>query len=453
MKKIGLFLFPALFLLMAAAPALGMLVFGPAQAAANEVLAQPPEATDAEGSFNLSLLNDASDYFRDRFWLRQELITVNAALEAAVFAESASEKVILGKEGWLFFRETLDDYRGENPLSARRVWAAARTLALIREYAAARGAETLFVPVPNKNTIYPEYMPDRMSRATEPGNYDRLLSALAAEGVEALDLRPVLLAHKEEAQLYQRLDSHWNNLGAALAHDAILDALGRDGTAWDPAGFTLRQDHSPDLYEMLYPAGDEKDVQAYPDREQSFRYLRPIRSAEDQRISTVSETGEGSLLMFRDSFANTLHTFLAESFSQALFARAMPYDLRLLDSEQPELLILEITERNLNRLAERPPILVAPIREPELSGAVPAGTLNLRMEENGGLFCLLGELAAEPDPDSPVYLEADGTVREASPVGETERSFAAYLPEAPRELRVFWYAGGELFSAPAALTP
>ena len=454
MKKLAKLLFLAVFLLMSLAPALGMLIFGPTEASANEILTQPPSVTNREGGFNVSVLNDASDYLRDRFWFRHELITANAAVEAAVFRESASEDVILGKEGWLYFHDTLDDYQGQNLLTDRQIWAAARVLSLIQEYAASRGVRTLFAPVPNKNTIYPEYMPDSSSRTSEATNYDKLLNALAEEGVEALDLRPVLRSHRDEVLLYQTLDSHWNNLGAALAHDAILEALGRSGTAYEPAAFTFARDHSADLYQMLYPTGSEKDLQAYPTRERSFTYLRPIRSPEDQRIFTACETGEGSLLMFRDSFGNTLHTFMAESFASACFSRAMPYDLSLLDSENPDTLILEITERHLRWLAERPPILPAPVRTPDLSAAIPAQALTLAVEKtDSGLVCLRGALPLQPDLRSPVYLEADGIVYEASPAGETERSFTAYLPTEVRSVRVFWSAAGVLYAAPAALTP
>ena len=452
MKKLGLLLFLACFLLLALAPAVGMLVFGPSQAAANEILAQPPQVTEDDGSFNFQVLNDASDYLKDRFWLRQELITVNAAIEASVFRESASEDVLLGKAGWLFFAETLDDYQGQNSLTQRQLWAAAHTLGLIREYAEDNGVRLLFVPVPNKNSVYPEKMPDSAVPTDESTNYERLLAALSHEGVETLDLLPRFLAHKDEIQLYHSLDSHWNNLGAALAHDAILEALGMEGTAYYPDAFVLRRDHEADLYAMLYPAGTALDEQFYPDRDWAFSYARPIRSPEDQRIQTTAETPEGRLLMFRDSFGNTLHAFLAEDFSSALFSRAMPYDLRLLKTQQPDILILEIVERNLEWLAQRPPILPAPVRTLDLSAALPAASCLLNVgEDDTGFFHVNGELSLDPDPDSPVWIEANGIIYEASPVGETERSFAAYLPEAAAGWKVYWRTNGVLLAVEAAV--
>ena len=136
MKKIGLFLFIAAFILMALIPFAGMLIFGPAGAAANEILAFPPSCTEEDGSFNKAVLNDASDYLADHFFLRQELITVDAKLEAGLLGESATDDVVLGKDGWLYYATTLDDYRGQNLMTERELWAAARTLRLMQDYAA-----------------------------------------------------------------------------------------------------------------------------------------------------------------------------------------------------------------------------------------------------------------------------------------------------------------------------
>ena len=451
MKKIGMILFLAAFLLLALIPSLGMLVFGPAEAAANEILAFPPSVTGEDGSFNKSVLHDASDYLADHFFLRQQLVTADAKLEAGLLGESAAEDVVLGKEGWLYYAATLDDYRSQNLMTKRQIWAAARTLKLIQDYAAENGARMLFVIVPNKNEIYPEYMPGWALAGAEPDNREELNQALAFAGVDYLDLTPVLTAEKPTAQLYQTQDSHWNNLGAALAHDAILSGLGREGSAYDPAAFISRRDHVGDLYTMLYPTGTEKDLQYYPARDWQFQYTKKIRSPQDQTILTACESAEGSLLMFRDSFGNTLHSFMAESFAEASFSRAMPYNLQLLAGRNPDTLVIELVQRNLPWLAQRAPILPAPIRALDLSDAKAAAEISLTPGEEGSLFRLSGELPLDPEEDSPVWIEADGVLYEASPVGETQRSFTAYLPEPASLIRVCFRSGGTLYAAPCRI--
>lgn len=444
-KHFGLFLFLCVFLLMCLLPLVGMAITGPSEAAANEILAAPPSLTRADGSFNTAVLNDTNDYFADHFSFRQELITADAKLEAAVFSESASKDVILGKDGWLFYQSTLDDYQGQNLLSDREIWSAAHCLALMQEYAQVHDASFLFAVAPNKNTLYPQYMPDRYLRTAQPGNAARLLEALQAAGVMTADLETVFLA--EDSVLYQRLDSHWNNLGAALAHDTIMDALGKNAARfYVPDRFAAVKDHDADLYQMLFPAGKEKDVQLYPAWEWSFTCDRPIRSAEDQTIRTSCTDRDGKLLMFRDSFGNALYPFMAESFGSACFSRAMPYDLSLLESESADTLVIEIVERNIGWLSSRAPILPAPVREirvPEVCDPSVKYACTFS-EKADGTVCCSGSLDCVVDSDSPIYLVCDGTVYEASPAGSGVAPFTAYLPSQPAALQVMFYRGNTL---------
>lgn len=443
MKKIGFILFITIFLLMCLFPLAGMLMFGPSQAAANEILADPPSLKTADNSLNFRYLNDVSDYFADHFAGRQELITANAVIESAVFRESASEKVILGKDGWLYYKTTLDDYQGQNQLSDREIWAAAHTMYLIQEYAQTKNANFLFTVVPNKNMLYPQQMPSAYIRGTEPGNLERLSEALQIQGVSYLDLYAVFSA--EHTVLYHKLDSHWNNLGAALAHDAILAALGRNETpSYQPEHFTAETTHDGDLYQMLYPAGTQKDIQMQPDWEWRFVYDRPIRSAEDQTIYTGCEGKDGKLLMFRDSFGNTLHPFMAESFGAACFSRAMPYDLTRLDAEAADTLVIEIVQRNISWLAERAPTMVAPTRQlelPQIQTEVEVPCTCTQAGEN--LFCYTGNLPVQPDIDSPIYMLCDGKVYEATPAGEGENPFTAYLTAKTETEQIIFVQNGE----------
>ena len=94
------------------------------------------------------------------------------------------------------------------------LWCASRNLALMQEYAALRGAQLLFVCAPDKNTVYPEFMPARYVRSTSERNLDRLLASLREQGVPFCDVRDVL--RNANSLTYYRTDSHWNGYGSAL---------------------------------------------------------------------------------------------------------------------------------------------------------------------------------------------------------------------------------------------
>ena len=439
-------LFPVCYLLLCAVPMLILLCFGPAEPAANQTLPAAPSLTRPGGGFNDEVLTELSDYTAQRFGLRQELVTLYARLNAAVFSESATDSVILGKDGWLFYADTLADYEGASALSDRSLWSAARTLFLIQEYASTQGAEFLFVMAPNKNTLYPAYMPDRFPRAQEPGNWERLQAQLQQQGVAYVDLTEVFGQLPSPA--YYKTDSHWTPYGSAVAHDAILAALGRSS---DLSGETFTSAvHTGDLYAMLYPASEGGETAPVLARERTFSHVGAFRSPEDMTIRTESGSGQGSLLMFRDSFGNTLYADMAESFATACFSRSMPLRLDLLASDPAETVVVELVERNLSWLATRPPVMPAPARTLEESPAAGAAAVPVSRQpaaQLDGLICYSGAVP-ELDADSPILLSLDGVLYEASPAGEGEGAFTLYGPEAS-EVSVLYRQGGVWYAADA----
>ena len=272
---------------------------------------------------------------------------MGAMLDAAVFHISDQDDVLLGRDGWLFYQETLDDTLRTHPLTEQQLFGAARTLALLQEYAAGQGAQLYFTVAPNKASLYPEYLPYVGEPLTEASDVDRLIPYLEAQSVPYLDLFAPF--QETDEVLYYRTDSHWNVRGAALAHDALIAALNKtDQAPFFSGPYHDGDPHLGDLYEMLYPTGTETEPDAAYDRPFSFSYVRPIRSPEDQFIQTENPNRSGSLLMFRDSFGNLLHSYLADAYGQAAFSRSMPYQMSLLDQTGADTVILEIVERNLD---------------------------------------------------------------------------------------------------------
>ena len=92
----------ALCLALLLIPLAGMLLAGPSDAVSNERLAAKPRLMRA-GKLNPDFLSETADYFAGHFYLRPALITANSTVQAAVFRESASEDVVLGDGGWLFY--------------------------------------------------------------------------------------------------------------------------------------------------------------------------------------------------------------------------------------------------------------------------------------------------------------------------------------------------------------
>ena len=430
-------IFTALFLLLYLIPCAGLLIFGPSEARANEAAPRRPELIDANGALNAGVLDDTEDYVNEAFSLRQELITLWAHVEA-LFGESAEDGVILGSDGWLYYADELADYTGTEPMTERQVFAAARNLALMREYADGLGADFVFTIAPNKSSLYPEHMP-AYPRSGERTDAERLAAELEAQDVDYVNLFELFAA--EDATLYFAHDSHWTSRGAALAADALNAALGVESRFADGYEFESRA-HTGDLFEMLYPAGRDTETDDAP---AGLAFTQGEGVRPDSITIDTEGSGEGRLLMFRDSFGELLYPFMAEGFAAARFSRQAAYDLTLAEELSADCVVIEIVERNLSWLYEQPALLPAPEREIDAAGAAP-GAASLDMEGvSDGFHSVTGAISGEIDVDSPVYIGYNGAWYEAL---LTNDGFTAMLPgEGGGEYAACWYSGGELACA------
>ena len=345
-------IFTAAFLLLCLLPSAGMLLLPPTEAAANERLSPKPVLQNGDGIWNTDVLGQVTDYIADHFALRQQMVTANAALQTTLLHTSPAEDVIYGKNGWLYYAATLDDYQNHATLTGDEAAQIAQTVADMQAYCEARGATFLFTIAPNKNSPYPENMPARYLQSDPPGNYELVAPYLEEYGVNYADLFTFLSGQDET--LYLRTDSHWTNRGAALAHDFLMGTLGLPHTAFGDADYTTENTHRGDLYEMLYPKGTAREAQQQYDVD--FSYVTPPRTAEDILIQTTSENApNGRLILCRDSFGKALHPFLVADFREAVITRQMPYPLGQVQAG--DTVIVEIVERNLANILKYPPEL------------------------------------------------------------------------------------------------
>lgn len=427
MKKAKL-IFISIFIVLCLIPSVGMLIFGEAQPAANEVLAGRPSVTTRSGELNLSFLSDVSDYIADRFAFRQELATAWAGVNAKLLGTSVEEQVILGSDGWLYFSDTLPDYTGQG-MSDTELRYLANDLALMQEYIESQGKHFIFTVAPNKNSIYSEHMPEYIENRRSESNAARVGAYLDAAGVNYLDLFDIL---GNEENLYYKTDTHWNSRGAALAADGLLNMLDRGGD-YSTASFAVSEEHRGDLYEMLYPAGRATETATVYGGEFSYVCESDPNGGNAITIKTSCDGGSGVLMCWRDSFGIALYPYLAQSFVAATFSRSADYNLTLADSA--DTVIIELVERNLSNILSREPTFPAPVRE--LSATANVGTIAVDYDEAksgvmSGYVRVSGELGADMlDPGGHVYIAAGDTAYEAYVCvssGSDSLRFFAWIP-------------------------
>lgn len=319
-------------------------------------LSELPHIRTENGKINFDYFTEFETYFSEHFAFRQYLVTADSRLKTTLTATSPNDDVIDGKDGWLFYGETAEDFLRTDTMSSLEISNIANDLRIINDVCEQNGAKFIFFSAPNKNTLYPEYMPYNYVASDNESNYEMLTSELA-DCEFYFDMRSALLGLESPTPLYHKTDTHWNNFGAYAGHALLMNKIGKIpcGTG---NGWYIAHDRLGDLAAMIYPSEGAKDMQLHNDYEFKYKYTSRFHGLDDVNITTSCENGSGHLLMYRDSYGEAILPYMAEVFETSEFSRAVPY--RLTNVKAGDTVIIEIVERNLKNLLNGAPIARAP---------------------------------------------------------------------------------------------
>ncbi len=328
-----------------------------------------------KGRLNVDFSTEFEAWMSDRIPFRPQLLTGANMLKGELF-HTPTSNVIDGKDGWLFYENESEDYMDTNAMTEAEIHAVAVSLSLMEEAVEKNGGRFVFVPIPNKASVYGEYMPYYYTKA-DTNNLDRVMEACGREGVSYVDMKTALTEQKEKG-LYHKRDSHWNYQGALIGYNAIMDGLGKEHKTYATAGYSIEKNWRGDVDKLLLPAGPYAEGQYIYDIDyDDFMFTKPAgvtdpkaqlenfmsdKEQGDDLFSTKNkEIGDGSsLYMARDSFGRALLPYMIDNYENATFKRTDCPDINSL-AEGTDF-VYEIVERNLVRLSERAPFMYAPER-------------------------------------------------------------------------------------------
>ena len=266
----------------------------------------------------------------------------------------AGDVVLLGRDNWLYYLgdDSLSYYRGTNLLSEEKLQEYLELTVRLKELCEERGIRLQFMIIPNKEQVYPEYMPS-YTFASEEKRVPLLVEYLRKNAdVNIIYPLEELQAAKQNWQVYYRYDTHWNSMGALIGTQALLQALGMEKA--DPADLAVEE------YVMsgedLLPLGG-LDAEQYPkDVRYAVTYKPQVRiiekeggdgaSLSDILYSTSDSENQCNMVMLFDSFRFEMEPYLQKEFSNCVITQWGEDAYRVRDFvSEADVLVIAAVER------------------------------------------------------------------------------------------------------------
>jgi alginate O-acetyltransferase complex protein AlgJ len=304
------------------------------------------------------------EFIQTHFGFRQDMVEMNGDLKT--YFSGRSPRVVAGSDNWLF----ITDGDVFSQITGQRVdvEAVGRLTAMMKRLtddATRKGRQAVFAVAPEKQTIYRHKLPRWARKPPARTEHDVMLAQMHAAGINAVDLRPVLLSRVADRPIYWRGDTHWTEYGAVLGFNEILSPLGLAEHRIDAEsafGPERRANRRGDLVGMMGIKGEWVETHLPPVDPALLSHapfertvLRTVGRHETFRLrhkpgAPWAPTGP-KVLVIGDSFTQSYFGPLFMRFASEFVwthRRLNSFEQDFIDEVDPDIIVFETVERTLN---------------------------------------------------------------------------------------------------------
>ncbi|MEQ8323713.1 MAG: hypothetical protein RIC15_07670 [Vicingaceae bacterium] len=311
-----------------------------------------------------SIPNKYNKYFDDHFPFRNQLANINNILHLRIFKTSPlPDHLRIGKEDWLYIyvKPVRYAYRGDSLFSDEQLDIIKRNLEEKAAYLKMHGSDFYFIMPPLKHTVYPEYLPQSLSKKGRMNKREQLMAFLKKESsINLIDPLDMLVARKDSVRLYYKTDSHWNQLGAFFTYQMIMERIGKDHPGSKPLSidqYNIKRSkvYTGDLLALinLHTMYYREPYHLSPKFPVHTEVLMRFGTVGSE-VSYVAYANQDStlprLLMVRDSYADYLRNHLSNHFSYSGFSWTKVLEPERVKNDKPDIVVFEMMERFINHL-------------------------------------------------------------------------------------------------------
>jgi hypothetical protein len=276
-------------------------------------------------------------YLGDHLFFREELVRLNALLRKSLFYKSPNSLVLIGDKNWYYYLGdgALLDYLGKSGKTDNEAVSAwENTLARREKMLHEKGGYYLFAVAPNKESVYPEFLPVRISDHAGTTMLEALSRHIGHTDMAGhfLDLGESLRRAKKDGHIYFQTDTHWSRVGAYFAYLEIMRRLAPVfpdivPLSRDRLDRQNKQDCTGDLSNFMGLSGsitEECEIINIKDpcaRTINKKLKQDLPESAELEFSSCPKGAPLRVLVISDSFGSTMQDYLAETFQEVAFSR------------------------------------------------------------------------------------------------------------------------------------
>ena len=262
--------------------------------------------------------------------------------------------VVFGRFNWLFYsgNSSLDYYQGTNILSEAKMSSYLSMMQELQDACNENGKSLCYIVLPNREQIYPEYMPSYNIENTE--KRELVLAKYIAEKSNISFLYPLneLLASKVFCEPCFPYDTHWNQAGGFIGTQALYKAIGIQTTnmlnldirttSYTPRGLVATGALDPSLYTQDY----DYIIDYKPDinitwTEGTDGFETPSNTYRAKSTSPNKQ----KLLLIGDSFRIAMIPYLEKDFAEVCISHRQDLPNIIEDIKDADVIVIETVER------------------------------------------------------------------------------------------------------------
>ena len=265
----------------------------------------------------------------------------------------AAGDVLFGKFDWLFYtgNNSIAYYTGSNILDEETLADYAQKLNTLQALCDARGVQLCILIAPNKEQVYPEYMPT-YEIVDEYKKVPRLVDYLRANTSSHI-VYPLeeMKAYGKYYQTYYKYDTHWNYMGAFVAIQSIYKELGLEVT--DPLqvdGYFSNAERAGN-----FALGGIDATNYAFDTEYFIKYkedavISEVNMVEKYWTIESDRSNAGNLLVIGDSFREAMEPLMSKDFSRSTYLHRDYIGSCTNHLNEANVIVLEAVERYTDRV-------------------------------------------------------------------------------------------------------